>query len=114
MSDDRFRRGRHGHYLIKNGQKLTPYALSEHSSIVSGSNAFLCDSEEVAADGSFTCIVRRGPGKTDYRVRVTRSYAVECPCRHYEELMRPCSHAIAAIKVASTVVGLPQYQNVMD
>ncbi len=52
--------------------------------------------------------------KPDYRVRVTSSYAVEYPCRHYEELMRLCRHAFAAIKVASTLVGLPQYQNVMD
>ncbi len=28
--------------------------------------------------------------------------------------MRPCSHAFAAIKVASTLMNLPQYQNVMD
>ncbi len=55
-----------------------------------------------------------GPGKTEYRVRVTPSYAVECSCRHYEERMRPCSHAVAAIKVASTLMNLPQYQNVMD
>ncbi len=32
------------------------------------------------------------------------SYLVACPCRHYEEPMRPCSHAIAVIKVASTLV----------
>ncbi len=45
---------------------------------------------------------------------MTPSYAVECPCRHYEELMRPCRHAVAAVKVASTLMNLPQYQNVMD
>ncbi len=28
--------------------------------------------------------------------------------------MRPCRHALAAIKVASALVGLPQYQNVID
>ncbi len=38
----------------------------------------------------------------------------ECPYRHYEELMRLCSHAVAAIKAASTLVELPQYQDVMD
>ncbi len=66
------------------------------------------------ADGSFSCIVRRGPEKPDYRVRVTPSYAMECPCRHYEELMRSCRQGIAAIKVALSMVGLAQYQNVMD
>ncbi len=114
MGDNRFYRGRKAIEFIENGQKLTSYALSAHSSIVCGSNAYLCDPEEVDANGNFTCTVRRGPGKTDYRVRVTPSYAVECPCRHYEELMRPCSHAVAGIKAASTLVKLPQYQDVMD
>ncbi len=45
---------------------------------------------------------------------MTPRHAVECPCRHYEELMRPYSHAVAAIKAASTLVELPQYQDVMD
>ncbi len=45
---------------------------------------------------------------------MTSSYAVECPCCHYEDLMRPCRHAVAAIKVASKLAGLPQYRNVMD
>ncbi len=52
--------------------------------------------------------------KTDCRVRVTPSYAVECPCRHYEELMWLCRHAVPAVKAASTLVKLPQYQDVMD
>ncbi len=77
-------------------------------------NDLLCVPEEVTADGSFTCIVRRGPGKMDYRVRVTPKYAVECPFCHYEGLIRPCSHVIAAMNVASMLVGLPQYQNVID
>ncbi len=45
---------------------------------------------------------------------MTPGYAVECPYRHYEEPMRPRSHAVAAIKAASTLVKLPQYQDVMD
>ncbi len=32
----------------------------------------------------------------------------------YEGLMRLCSHAVAAIKAASTLVKLRQYQDVMD
>ncbi len=91
MSDDRFYRGRKSIEFIENGQILTSYALSAHLSIVCGSNAYLCDPEGVDVNGNFTFTVRRGPGQTDYRVRVTPSYAVECPCRHYEELMRPCS-----------------------
>ncbi len=82
MSDDRFHRGRKVSELINNGQKLTSYALSAHTSIVRDSNALLCDPEVMAADGSFICVVRWGPGKTDYRVRVTPSYLVECPSRH--------------------------------
>ncbi len=114
MSDDRFYWGRKAIEFIENGQKLTSYTLSAHSSTVCGSNAYLYDPEEVDANGNFICSVRRGPGQTDCRVRLTPSYAVECPCRHYEELMRPCSHAAAAIKAASTLVKLPQYQDVMD
>ncbi len=45
---------------------------------------------------------------------MTTIYAVECPCCHYEELMRPCRHAVAAINMASTLVELPQDQDVMD
>ncbi len=39
---------------------------------------------------------------------------MECSCRHYKELMRPYSNAVEAIKAASTLVELPQYQDVMD
>ncbi len=45
MSDDRFYRGRKAIEFIENGQILTLYALSAHSSIVCGSNAYLCDPE---------------------------------------------------------------------
>ncbi len=85
--------------------------LYAHSSIVCRSNAYLYDQEGVDATGKFTCTVRWGPGKTDYRVRVTPGYAVECPFRHYEELLRPCCHAVADIKAASTLAKLPQYQD---
>eukprot|EP00171_Calliarthron_tuberculosum_P002502 IDg2502t1 len=74
----------------------------------------LCEPEQVSVDGSFTCVVRRSADQAGYRVRVTPSYAVECPCRHYEEMLRPCDHAVLAIRRASTLVGLTQYQDVMD
>ncbi len=71
MSNDFFLRGGKAIDLINSEHNLTSCALSAHSSIVCGSNAFLCGLEEVASDGIFTCIVRRGPRKTEYRVRVT-------------------------------------------
>ncbi len=45
MSDERYYRGRKAIEFIENGQKLTSYVLSAHSSIVCGSNAYLCDPE---------------------------------------------------------------------
>ncbi len=57
---------------------------------------------------------RTGNQSADDKVRVTSRYAWECTCRHYEELMRPCRRAIAGRKVPSTLMGLPQYQHVMD
>ncbi len=114
MCDDRFHRRRNAIELMNNGHKLTTRALAAHSSTVTASTTLLCEPEEIAPDGSFTCIVRRSSGKTSYRVRVTPTYSVECPCRHYEEMLRPCDHAVAAIRLASTTVGLSQYQDVMD
>ncbi len=49
-----------------------------------------------------------------YRVRVTHSYVVECPCRHYERQKRPCGHSVPAIKAASTLADAPHYQNMPD
>ncbi len=40
MSDDRFHRGRKAIELINDGQKLTSYALSAHSSIVCGQTRY--------------------------------------------------------------------------
>ncbi len=104
MGDDFLYRGRKAIEVIKNGQKLTSHALSSHSSIVCGSNAYLCDLEEVDAKGNFTCTLRRGPEKPDYRVHVPPSYAVECPCRHFEKLMRPWSFVVAVIKADGSSV----------
>ncbi len=107
MSNDRFYRGRKAVEFIENGHKLTSYALSAHSSIVCGSNEYLCDHEGADANGNFTCTVRRGPGKTDYRVRVAPSYAVECPCRHYEELMQRCRRGHKAGVNAGEATAVP-------
>ncbi len=106
MSDDHFYRGRKAIDFIENGQKLTSYALSAHSSIVCGSNAYLCDPEGEDANGHFTSTVLF-VGAQENGLLGSRD-TVECLCRHYEELMRPCSRAVAAIKAASTLVKLPQ------
>ncbi len=111
MSDIRFRRGYKAIYIIESGQTLTSCALSAHSPSVSISNSLL---EEVAAENSFAFIGRRSAGKPDCRVRVTPSYVLDCLCRHYEELILGCGHAPAAMKVDSTVVGLEQYQSMVN
>ncbi len=88
MTDDRFRWGRTDIDLIEKGQKLTLCTPSVHPPIVSSSNSLLLNPEKVAADNSFTFSVRRGSGKTDNRVYVTPSYAVECPYSNCEDLIR--------------------------
>ncbi len=105
MSDDRFRRSRKAIGLIEDGHKLTSRAFSALYSYVLRSNNLQCEREKVAMDGKFTCIERRSPDKAAYRVRMTPSYTVECPCRHYEKMLRPCDHAAAAVKAASTTGG---------
>lgn len=94
--------------------KSCPHAFSAHSSVVQRFSTLLCKPEQVAVDGSFSCVVCRSPYQAGYRVRVTPAYAVECPCNHYEEMLRPCDHAVAVIKKASTLAGLPHYQDLMD
>ncbi len=112
MSDDCFRWSRKGIDLINDGQKPTSTALSVHSSVLLRCYTLLCTLEGVAVDGSFTCVVHKSPDEAADRVRVTPSYTLESPYLHYQEMEWPCDHVVATIRAVSTLVGLPQYQNV--
>lgn len=76
------------------------------------SNELFGKAENVAVDDSVLVFCSEAP-KERLKGFVLPSIALECPCFHCKEFLRPFENNVAAI-VRFEVVGLLQCQNVME